>query len=92
MFGALVVNGNATIDCNGGALAFDDSSELEWAEGATLNITGELGSRTIRVGTDDGGLSAAQLNAIAYNGQKHCVTINANGYLSARRPFMLMLR
>ena len=83
-FGALIVLGNAAIDCAGGTIAFEDSSDMEWTEGATLSITGSMGKRTIRVGTDNNSLTADQLAAIKYvnaAGKAKPVSLSSDGYL-----------
>jgi hypothetical protein len=83
-FGALIVLGDATIDCAGGSIAFEDSVDFAWTEGATLRITGDCGPETIRVGTDDSSLTAAQLASIAYvnaAGRLKPMTLSDDGYL-----------
>ena len=83
-FGALIVLGDATIDCAGGAIAFEDSADMAWTEGATLSITGNMGKRTIRVGTDNNSLTAGQLAAIKYvnaAGKAKSVSLTEDGYL-----------
>lgn len=83
-FGALIVLGDAAIDCAGGSIAFDTSADMVWTEGATLRITGSMGKRTIRVGTDDTSLTAAQLAAIMYvnaAGKAQAVSLTQDGYL-----------
>ena len=83
-FGALIVLGDAAIDCAGGAIAFDDSAEFAWTEGATLRITGDCEPKTIRVGTDGSSLTAEQLASIAYvnaAGKLKPMTLSSDGYL-----------
>ena len=83
-FGALIVLGDAAIDCAGGTIAFEDSSDFAWTEGATLRLTGEVGPKSIRVGTDNSSLTAEQLAAIAYvnaSGKLKPVTLSSDGYL-----------
>ena len=73
-----------TIDCAGGTIAFDDSAEFAWTEGATLRITGDCGPKTIRVGTDGSSLTAEQLASIAYvnaAGKLKTMTLSSDGYL-----------
>lgn len=83
-FGALIVLGNAAIDCAGGTIAFEDSADMVWTEGATLSITGNMGKRTIRVGTDGNSLTADQLATIKYvnaAGKAKSVSLTEDGYL-----------
>ena len=83
-FGALIVLGDAAIDCAGGAIAFDNSSDFAWTEGATLRITGDCGPKTIRIGTDGSSLTAEQLASIAYvnaAGKLKPMTLSSDGYL-----------
>jgi hypothetical protein len=83
-FGALIVLGDAAIDCAGGAIAFNDSSDFAWTEGATLRITGDCGPKTIRVGTDGSSLTAEQLASIRYvnaAGKLKDMTLSSDGYL-----------
>ena len=95
-FGALVVLGDAAIDCAGGTIAFDDSSSFAWTEGATLRLTGEFGSRTIRVGTDDSSLTAEQLAAIVCvdeTGKTRPVALSSGGYLvSSKKGMSIFVR
>ena len=83
-FGALIVLGDAAIDCASGTIAFDNSSEFAWTEGATLRITGDCGPKTIRVGTNAFSLTAEQLDSIAYvngAGKLKPMTLSSDGYL-----------
>ncbi len=65
----------------GGALAFADSSAVDWT-GGTLNITGTLGATSIRFGTTSGGLTSGQLAVISVNGSgAGTYTLDADGYL-----------
>ena len=76
--------GDAAIDCAGGTIAFDDSADFAWTEGATLRITGDCGPKTIRVGTDGSSLTAEQLASIAYvnaAGKLKPMTLSSDGYL-----------
>ncbi len=78
-FGPLELSANAVIDAGDGAasLAFADCSACAW--GGTLTIIGTLGPHTLRFGTDSNGLTAAQIAATRYRGEK--VTLDAEGYL-----------
>lgn len=83
-FGALVVLGDSAIDCAGGAITFADSSEMSWTEGKKLVLKGDMGPRSIRVGTSAAALTPGQLAAIVYeggNGRQKPVTIDSEGYL-----------
>lgn len=80
-YGALKLEGNSSIDCAGGTIAFDASADFAWTEGAVLNITGTLGSRSIRFGSNSNALTEEQLDAISYNGGKASFTLNNDGYL-----------
>ena len=83
-FGALIVLGDATIDCAGGTIAFDASADMAWTEGKTLSISGNMGSRTVRVGTDSSSLTAGQLASIVYvneAGKARPVVLSPDGYL-----------
>jgi len=83
-FGPLIVLGDSAIDCAGGTIAFEDSADMVWTEGATLSITGNMGKRTIRVGTDNNSLTAGQLAAIKYvnaAGKAKSVSLTEDGYL-----------
>lgn len=91
--GAVVVTGESSVDVvQGATMSFDDSSALAWAEGATLNLTGEIGKKSIRFGTDANGLTAAQLAAILVNGKANRATIDEDGYLSVPKGFTLILK
>lgn len=87
--GVLTLAGNATIDVGDGALSFADSHAATWAAGATLNITGNgrLPTRSIRFGTSEGGLTAAQREQIRYNGSK--VSLSAEGYLASPKGLII---
>lgn len=91
-YGAMILEGNAAIDCDGGSISFDASAEFEWADGAVLDITGTLDRRKIRFGVDRNGLSAKQLSSLAYNGRVGALQIDANGYLVANRGFSVFIK
>ena len=83
-FGALIVLGDAAIDCAGGVIAFNDSADMAWTAGATLRITGDFDRKSIRVGTDSSSLTAEQLSSISYvnaAGKARPVTLSRDGYL-----------
>ena len=88
----LTLSGDAAISLEGGALAFADSSGETWTPGATLAITGtdRLPTRSLRFGTSESGLTAAQLRQITYNGER--VSLDSSGYLRHRGGFMLIVR
>ena len=66
----------------GGSLAFADSSAVDWS-GGTLNITGSFVSgSSLRFGTTDEGLTAAQLSSISAEGSPS-FSLDADGYLVA---------
>ncbi len=81
--GTLDVTGAATIDLGAGAaLAFADSSAIDWT-GGTLNITGTFVSgSSLRFGTTSGGLTGTQLALIRASGFTSCA-LDANGYCIA---------
>ena len=81
--GTLDVTGRATINLGAGAaLAFADSSVIDWT-GGTLNLTGTfVPGASLRFGTNSSGLTAAQLARITAPG--FCsFALNASGYLTA---------
>ena len=90
--GVLTLSGNAAISLEGGALVFADSSGEAWTSGATLAITGDdrLPTRSLRFGTSESGLTAAQLRQITYNGER--VSLDSSGYLRHRGGFMLIVK
>jgi fibronectin-binding autotransporter adhesin len=82
-------NAGATIDIGpGGALAFADSSAINWSDnGGALNITGSVVSgASIRFGTSAGGLTPTQLGQISINGTPGTYTLNASGFLVTGAP------
>jgi fibronectin-binding autotransporter adhesin len=88
----LDVTTNATINVgSGGAIAFADSSAIDWT-GGTLKITGAFfSSASVRFGTSAAGLTATQLSQISIPG---CgpVSIDANGYLVATRATLILFQ
>jgi autotransporter-associated beta strand protein len=90
--GTLNVTGAGTINLGaGGKLAFANSSANAWS-GGSLRITGNFVSgSSIRFGNSSGGLTAAQLAALSSPGISSFV-IDANGYLVAIRPTIILFR
>ena len=80
-YGPCILLGDASLDFQGGTVAFEDSSSYAWTSGATLDITGELKSKSLRFGTDSNGLTAAQLSQITFRGKANKVSLDAEGYL-----------
>ena len=80
--GTLDVTAAAVINLGtGGAVAFADSSAVDWT-GGILNITGTLGATSLRFGTSSSGLTPAQLAVITVNGSgAGTYTLDADGYL-----------
>ncbi|MHB0754806.1 T9SS type A sorting domain-containing protein [Polaribacter sp. M15] len=70
---------NLDIDTSITELAFANSSEVEWNSG-TLNITGYK-EGVLRFGTDNTGLTTAQLAQIVVDGVSDAVALNSDGYL-----------
>lgn len=89
IYGELALKKDATLLLDGGSIAFNDCSELEWIPGVTLKVTGELGKKSIRFGTDSTGLTADQLAQIRCNG--HRVLLTAEGYLTTPMRGTLIL-
>ncbi len=84
-YGALVLEGNAEIDCKGGSIAFDASDSFAWNDDAVLTISGLLGRRTVRFGQDAVALSESQLSRIKYkaeDGSLVALKLTSDGYLS----------
>lgn len=81
--GTLDITDSATIDlAAGGALAFADSSSIDWA-GGTLEITGTFASgSSLRFGTDNNGLTLTQLALISAEDFTN-FGLNSIGYLTA---------
>ncbi len=79
--GTLDVTGTATIHLgNGAALAFANSSAIDWS-GGSLDITGAFDSgSSLRFGDGVGSLTPAQLALITVNGGG-TYTLDASGYL-----------
>lgn len=70
---------NLDIDNSVTELFFTNNAGLDWATG-TLNITGYT-EGVVRFGTDNTGLTIAQLSQITVDGGGGTVTLNSNGYL-----------
>jgi hypothetical protein len=88
----LTLSGDSSINLDEGSIAFADSSTIEWADDATLSITGtgNLPINALRFGTTEQGLTSAQIRQITYNGEK--VLLDDSGYLRLSRGFMLILK
>ncbi|WP_439131917.1 T9SS type A sorting domain-containing protein [Polaribacter sp.] len=70
---------NLIVDTSITELSFSNSSEVEWNSG-TLNITGYK-EGVLRFGTDNTGLTTAQLAQIVVDGVSDSVGLNSDGYL-----------
>jgi autotransporter-associated beta strand protein len=79
--GTLNVAGNATINLgSGAALAFADSSAMDWSNG-TLTLTGNFTSgSSLRFGTSNSSLTSTQLGKISAPGGG-AVALNPSGFL-----------
>lgn len=85
-FGICSLTGDAALEVEDDAgVAFADSSAVSWTEGKTLTLKSRIGKKSFRFGTDDKGLTAAQLAAIRYDEsvttKKTAFTLDASGYL-----------
>jgi fibronectin-binding autotransporter adhesin len=82
---------NATLNVGtGGAIAFANSSTVDWT-GGKLTITGNFTSgSSVRFGTDSSGLTTTQLAQISIPGGG-LASIDDNGYLVASRGTLIML-
>ncbi len=87
----LYVTTNSTIDVTGGALYFADSSEIEWTEGATVNVLMDT-RRAVRFGTSASALTAAQVAQLKVNG--HTAVIDVDGFVkdSMELPLLIMFK
>ncbi|HAS82230.1 MAG TPA: hypothetical protein DCS43_06045, partial [Verrucomicrobia bacterium] len=81
--GTLDVRGTSTINVgDGAALAFANSSGIDWT-GGTLALTGTfVRGSSLRFGTTSSGLTSTQLALISMSGWK-TFTLDSNGYLTA---------
>lgn len=70
---------NVDVDNSITELYFANSSEVDWNTG-TLNITGYK-EGVIKFGTDNTGLTAAQISQITVDGSGGAVALNSEGYL-----------
>jgi autotransporter-associated beta strand protein len=80
--GALLLNGNATIDFGVSdvvSLIFSDSDLELWSMDTLTILNFTVGADTLRVGTDASGLTATQLAQINFNGTP--ATITSTGFL-----------
>jgi autotransporter-associated beta strand protein len=85
--GTLDVTATATINLGSAAtLAFANSAAVDWT-GGTLNVNGTLGATSLRFGTNNTGLSPAQLAVISVNNTGlGTYTLDGLGYLVAGGP------
>jgi fibronectin-binding autotransporter adhesin len=91
--GTLDVTGSAVINLgsSGAAVAFANSSAVDWT-GGTLAITGSfVKNSSIRFGTDNTGLTKDQLKAISVTGYPS-VNLDSNGYLQPSAGTLILLR
>ncbi|MGI5868307.1 MAG: hypothetical protein ACOX9C_02535 [Kiritimatiellia bacterium] len=89
---ALVVTGDATLDvAQSGRIAFADSSDMVWTEGKTLTVSGELGAKTLRFGTDANGLTADQLAQIQKPDSTALAWLSSEGYLRIGKASTMLL-
>jgi len=82
--GTLDLNANLTLNLGAGtsALAFSDSSGIDWGL-STLTILGwTSGSDTLRFGTSSSALTVAQLASISFSGSPSGAQIDASGYIT----------
>ncbi|MBR1589341.1 MAG: hypothetical protein IJ658_13590, partial [Kiritimatiellae bacterium] len=76
--GTLDVDADSTLALPAGtALAFADSSSVDW--GGSLSVTSTVETVSLRFGTNERALAVGQLNGIRWNGER--VALNADGYL-----------
>ena len=76
--GVLTVDADSMLALPAGtALAFADSSSVEW--GGSLSITSTVETVSLRFGTNERALTAGQQRRIRWNGER--VALNADGYL-----------
>ena len=94
--GALKVDGDAELKFEKDArIEFADSSEIDWTDGAVLRFSGELGSKSVRIGTDANSLTPAQLQQlkrVTSNGTLKSVEIDDDGYLKLGEGFAIRFR
>lgn len=83
-FASLNLTGNSTLDLGTGKLTFSNQPATAWS--GTLNLTGTLGTTTLRF---QPALSASQLDAIRYNGDP--VMQSAQGYIEPWRGTVLFV-
>ena len=92
-FGTFNLKGDSTLDLTErGSLSFADSSAIDWTEGKTLDIVGDLHGPRLRFGTDANGLTAAQLASISYEGKFGKVFLSENGYLHTNDGTLILFR
>ena len=83
----LYLTGDGAIDFDGTAsVSFGDSSAITWTAGKTLTLKSVVGSKSLRFGTDENGLTAEQLAQIKYADnivvdKPSSFRLNSRGYL-----------
>ena len=92
VFDTLEILNDSTInmDDRSASLSFADSSDKLWT--GTLTITGSLGSKMLRFGTDNQGLTKAQLKAITYGDGQKRLKLDELGYLVAAPGLCVIVR
>lgn len=87
--GTLAVSGaNSVLVLGSGTIAFADSSATTW--GNKLTLSGTLVEGSVRFGSNSSALTAAQLGAIDYSGERR-VRLNSAGYLTAKPTGALII-
>ena len=81
----LILTGDAEMNvANGAKITFADSSAMAWTVGKMLTFSGDMGRKSVRIGTTADGLTAAQLAQIQFrkaDGKMVPMTIDSEGYL-----------
>jgi autotransporter-associated beta strand protein len=86
----LTLNGDAAIDLDDGTgrLSFTNSSGVSWS--GNLNLTGTLGTNTLRFGQNASGLNSAQKGMIKLNGTTP-ITLDNQGYVVPAQGTLLSI-
>ncbi|MDD2600095.1 MAG: autotransporter-associated beta strand repeat-containing protein [Kiritimatiellae bacterium] len=79
--GTLELTKDSELMLGSGSIAFENSSTNIWS--GALTLVGSLVEKSVRFGTDNSGLTAAQLSAIDYSGARS-VRLDSSGYLTAK--------